>query len=148
MGQSSERVENGGAGYQTIQNAEIPAVDLDGGAGRLRVIAGSVLGAKAGADVHPGGVVRSRRENTSILVLQGRASVNQSRQAGEAELIVCKRNGSEVVIDARQDSRLLLMSGASIEEPIARDGPFVMNTRAELLQAVEDYQTGKMEHVS
>jgi quercetin 2,3-dioxygenase len=81
-------------------------------------------------------------------VLQGRAAVNESRQVGEAELIVCTWNGSQIVIDAQQDSRLLLMSGEPIEEPIARYGPFVMNTREELIQTVEDYQTGKIGHLS
>ncbi|MDQ6735990.1 MAG: pirin family protein [Nitrospirota bacterium] len=149
-------------GYQTILNADIPAVDLDGGAGRLRVIAGSFLGHKGPArtftpvelyDLHVKAGHRVQLsvpdgQNTSILVLQGRATVNESREVGEAELIVCKRNGSQIVIDAQQDSRLLLMSGEPIEEPIARYGPFVMNTREELIQAAEDYQTGKMGHVS
>ena len=87
-------------------------------------------------------------QNTAIFVLQGRVSVNESREAGEAELIVCKRNGSQVTIDAQEDSRLLVMSGEPIEEPIARYGPFVMNTREELVQAVQDYQAGKMGHLS
>jgi len=148
-------------GYQTIVNADIPAVDLDGGAGRVRVIAGSFLGhtgpartftpvelydlqIKAGHRVQ---LTMPNGQNTSILVLQGRAAVNESRQVGEAELIVCTRNGSQIMIDAQQDSRLLLMSGDPIEEPIARYGPFVMNTREELIQAAKDYQTGKMGHL-
>ncbi|MBA2252292.1 MAG: pirin family protein [Nitrospirales bacterium] len=149
-------------GYQTILNADIPAVELDGGAGRLRVIAGSFLGHKGPArtftpvelyDLHVKAGHRvplsvPNGQNTSILVLQGRAAVNESREVGEAELIVCKRNGSQIVIDAQQDSRLLIMSGEPIEEPIARYGPFVMNTREELIQAAEDYQTGKMGHLS
>lgn len=149
-------------GYQTILNADIPAIDFDGGGGRLRVIAGSFLGhkgpgrtftpvelydlqVKAGHKVElsvPAG------QNTSVFVLHGRVSLNGSREVGEAELIVFKRNGSLVVIDAREDSRLLLMSGEPIEEPIARYGPFVMNTQQELIQAVDDYQTGKMGHLS
>ena len=68
--------------------------------------------------------------------------------AGEAELIVCKRNGSQVRIEAKENSRFLIMSGRPIEEPIARYGPFVMNTKAELIQAVQDYQAGKMGHLS
>jgi redox-sensitive bicupin YhaK (pirin superfamily) len=79
--------------------------------------------------------------------LQGLASVNGSQAAGESELIVCKRNGSQVTIDAQEDSRLLVMSGEPIEEPIARYGPFVMNTREELVQAAQDYQAGKMGHL-
>lgn len=149
-------------GYQTILDRDIPTVALEGDAGRLRVIAGSFRGHNGPArtftpielyDLH----VKARHRvqlgvpdghNTAVLLLQGRASVNESREMGEAELIVLKRNGSPVVIDARQDSRLLLMSGEPIAEPIARYGPFVMNTREELIQAVEDYRTGKMGHLS
>ena len=149
-------------GYQTILNADIPTIDLEGGTGRLRVIAGSFLGHKGPAhtftpvelydlQLKAGKLVAlalPERHNTSILVLQGRASVNGSQVAGEAELIVCTRDGSHVTIDAQENSRLLVMAGEPIEEPIARYGPFVMNTRAELMQAAEDYQAGKMGHLS
>jgi quercetin 2,3-dioxygenase len=147
-------------GYQTLLNADIPAVELAGG-GELRVIAGSFRGWKGPAHTHtpiqlydlqlkeethmslelPGG------HNTLIFVLQGGVSVNGSREAGEAELIVCQREGSQVAIEARADSRLLVMSGKPIEEPIARYGPFVMNTDTELVQALQDYQAGKMGHL-
>ena len=141
-------------GYQTILNADIPSIDLGGG--ELRVIAGSFQGQKGPAhtftpiqlyDIQL--KARSRASlalpdghNTSIFVLQGAVSVNGSPQAGEAELIVCARNGSQVTIEAQEGSRLLIMSGEPIEEPIARYGPFVMNTKAELVQAVQDYQAG------
>ena len=148
-------------GYQSILNADIPAVDLDG-RGTLRVIAGSYAGQKGPArtftaihlydvQLKAGGrasLTVPDGNNSSIFVLQGRASVNGSREAGEAELIVCERNGSQILIDAQADSRLLVMSGTPIDEPIARHGPFVMNTKAELIQAVQDYQAGKMGHLS
>jgi redox-sensitive bicupin YhaK (pirin superfamily) len=148
-------------GYQTILDADIPSIDLDGGAGRLRVIAGSFQGRKGPArtftpielydlQLKAGkslSLTLPEGHNTSIFVLQGRASVNGSRDAAEAELIVCERNGSQVVIDAREDSRILVVSGEPIEEPIARYGPFVMNTKAELIEAVQDYQAGKMGHL-
>jgi hypothetical protein len=149
-------------GYQTILDADIPAIDLEGGAGRLRVIAGSFqqrkgpartftpvelynLELKAGQRIT---LTFPEGHNTSIFVLQGRVSVNGSREAGEAELIVCKRNGSHVTVEAQEDSRLLVMAGEPIDEPIARYGPFVMNTKAELVQAVDDYQAGMMGHLA
>ena len=149
-------------GYQTILNADIPSIDLDNKAGRLRVIAGSYLGHKGPAhtftpvelydlQLKAGKLVAlalPEGHNTSIFVLQGRVSVNGSREAGEAELIVYKRNGSHVTVEAQEDSRLLVMAGEPIDEPIARYGPFVMNTRAELMQASQDYQAGKMGHLS
>jgi len=149
-------------GYQTILNADIPAIELESGAGRLRVIAGSFRGRKGPAHTftpvelydlqltkdHHVQLDLPSGQNASILVLQGRVSVNGSHEAGEAELIVCKRNGSQVTVGAREDSRLLVMCGEPIEEPIARYGPFVMNTREELIQAVQDYQAGKMGHLS
>lgn len=148
-------------GYQTILNGAIPAIDLDGH-GSLRVIAGSYLGHRGPArtvtaiqlydlQLKAGGCVSLTvpdGDNSSIFVLQGRVSVNASPEAGEAELIVFERNGSQIMIEAQADSRLLVMSGTPIDEPIARYGPFVMNTKAELIQAVQDYQAGKMGHLS
>lgn len=149
-------------GYQTILNADIPSIALDGGAGRLRVVAGSFLGHKGPAhtvtpielydlQLKAGARVSLRLpygHNMSLFVLQGRASVNGSQTAGEAELIVCTRNGSQIEVVAHEDSRLLVMAGEPIDEPIARYGPFVMNTKAELIQAVNDYNAGKMGHLS
>src|SRR5215510_7410280 len=88
--------------YQTILNADIPAIDLDGG-GELRVIAGSFRGQKGPAHTFtpiqlydlqmkagaPASLIFPDGHNTSILVLQGSISVNGSSQVGEAELIVC-----------------------------------------------------------
>ncbi|MEK7764292.1 MAG: pirin family protein, partial [Nitrospirota bacterium] len=120
-------------GYQTILNDDIPAVELDGGAGRLRVIAGSFLGHKGPArtftpvELYDLQLKAGKRvslslhegHNASLLVLQGSASVNGGQVAGEAELIVCTRNGSQITVVAHEDSRLLVMAGEPIEEPIA-----------------------------
>ena len=86
--------------------------------------------------------------NMAILVVGGRVSVNGSAEAKEGELVVFARHGSCVKIDAKIESRLLIMGGQPLNEPIARYGPFVMNTKAELVQAVNDYQAGKMGHLS
>jgi redox-sensitive bicupin YhaK (pirin superfamily) len=147
--------------YQTLLNADIPAVSLDHGAGRLRVIAGAFQGRKGPArtftpvelydlQLQSGARLEltfPERCSASVFVLEGQLSVNGAA-AGEAELVVMKRQGSLVVLEARQDSRLLIMSGEPIDEPIARYGPFVMNTKAEIIQAVEDYQAGRMGHLS
>lgn len=148
--------------YQSILDAEIPAVPLDRDAGVLRVIAGSFQGRKGPArtftpvelyDIRLQAGARvtlsvPEEQNTALFVLQGRVAVNGAREASEAELVVYQRQGADLGIEARDESRLLLMSGEPINEPIARYGPFVMNTKAELIQAVQDYQAGKMGHLS
>jgi redox-sensitive bicupin YhaK (pirin superfamily) len=147
--------------YQTLLNADIPAVTLDHGAGRLRVIAGTFQGRKGPArtctpvelydlQLQSGARLEltfPESRSASVFVLEGQVSVNGAA-AGEAELVVTKRQGTLVVLEGREDSRLLIMSGEPIDEPIARYGPFVMNTKAEIVQAVEDYQAGRMGHLS
>ena len=149
-------------GYQTIVNGEIPVVQLDGGAGSLRVIAGSVGGAKGPAKTftpielydlrlragHSTPLQIPNGYNVGVLVLTGQASVRGSHRLSEAELAVFVSTGEPVTIVAEEDATILVMAGEAIDEPVARYGPFVMNTKAELVQAVNDYQAGKMGHLS
>ena len=149
-------------GYQTIVNDEIPVVQLDGGAGTLRVIAGSVRGAKGPAKTftpielydlrlragHSMPLQIPNGYNVGLLILSGQASVEGSHRLTEAELAVFVSTGEPVTIIAKEDATILVMAGEAIDEPVARYGPFVMNTKAELVQAVNDYQSGKMGHLS
>ena len=149
-------------GYQTIVNDQIPVVQLDEGAGSLRVIAGSVGGAKGPAktftpielyDVrlrakHPMPLQIPNGYNVGLLVLSGQASVEGTHRLSEADLAVFVSTGEPVTIIAEEDATILVMAGEEIHEPVARYGPFVMNTKAELVQAVNDYQAGKMGHLS
>jgi quercetin 2,3-dioxygenase len=143
--------------YQTILDASIPRVELPQGAGSLRVIAGNFDGRGGPATTFsPLNVwdVRLRAGHRASLpvpedhiavvaVLRGSISVNDSRRAGDAELLVLDRGGDEVHIDAAADGTLLLLSGVPIAEPIVGYGPFVMNSRQEIETAVSDFQRGK-----
>jgi redox-sensitive bicupin YhaK (pirin superfamily) len=149
-------------GYQTIVNDQIPVVQLDGGAGSLRVIAGSVGGAKGPAKTftpielydlrlragHSMPLQIPNGYNVGLLILSGQASVKGSHRLTEAELAVFVSTGEPMTIIAEEDATILVMAGEAIDEPVARYGPFVMNTKAELVQAVNDYQAGKMGHLS
>ncbi|MBH0195650.1 MAG: hypothetical protein HP494_08670 [Nitrospira sp.] len=84
----------------------------------------------------------------SVFVLQGRVVINGAQVAGEAEIALLGRKGERVALHAEEDTTILVLGGEPIEEPVARYGPFVMNTQAELAQAVEDYRAGKMGHLS
>jgi redox-sensitive bicupin YhaK (pirin superfamily) len=149
-------------GYQTIVNDQIPVVQLDGGGGSLRVIAGSVGSAKGPAKTftpielydlrlragHSMPLQIPNGYNVGLLVLSGQASVGGSHRLSEAELAVLVSTGEPVTIVAEENVTILVMAGEAIDEPVARYGPFVMNTKAELVQAVNDYQAGKMGHLS
>lgn len=148
-------------GYQTILNDQIPVIHLEAGAGSLRVIAGSVHGVKGPAKTFTPVELydlrlRAGRSmplqipndfNVGLFVLSGRASLEGTHRLTEAELAVFVSNGEPVMITAEEGATILVMAGEAIHEPVARYGPFVMNTKAELVQAVNDYQAGKMGHL-
>ena len=143
--------------YQTLVKDQIPVVELAAGA-QARIIAGELNGASGPArtftplnvwDVRlaPG----SRAEltipaghNTGIVQLKGDVLVNGTPLDGDARMALLSPEGETVTLEGRQDSILLVLSGEPINEPVVNYGPFVMNTRAELQEAIEDYNAGKM----
>ncbi|MDO5652882.1 MAG: pirin family protein [Brachymonas sp.] len=143
--------------YQGIANASIPAVALPDDAGTVRVIAGEYGGQRGPAhtftpmqvwDVQvKGGKTVSLPQpegwTTMILAQTGAIHVNGSDAATEARLITLSREGSDVRIEAKDDARLLLLTGEPINEPIFGYGPLVMNNQAEIKQAFDDYAAGK-----
>lgn len=144
-------------GYQNILNAQIPSVDLADGAGRVRVIAGSFEGHQGPARTHTpmdvwdvrlnaGKTVRLpliKGHTAALVVLGGTVLVNGEAVAREAQLVQFQRDGDALEIEANSDAKLLFLGGEPIEEPVVGHGPFVMNTREEIVQAFHDFQSGK-----
>ena len=143
--------------YQTLLNQDIPSVSLADGAGAVRVIAGE-FGATRGPartftpinlwDVRLAAASRvtlsfPAGHNAAILVRTGTLVVNQTARLVHPEFALFGREHGEVQIDAHDASQLLVLSGTAIDEPIAAGGPFVMNTREEILQAFDDYRKGR-----
>jgi quercetin 2,3-dioxygenase len=145
-------------GYQNITNAQIPRVDLPSGAGAVRVIAGNYQGTQGPAhtfspmnvwDLHLNGgkSVEFRVPagwTTALFVLKGRVRLGTGEVADAAELAVLDREDEMFAIEALEDTTLLFLNGRPIEEPIVGQGPFVMNTEAEIDQAMDDYHNGRM----
>jgi hypothetical protein len=145
------------ARYQAISKADVPVVDLPDGAGNARIIAGELLGAKGPARTFTPVNVWDVRLNpdadlnldlpeghTAILVvLAGRVIVGDSVDAGEAELVLLTPQGRDIRVRASGDATLLVLTGEPIAEPIAGYGPFVMNTEAEIRQAMDDFNSGR-----
>ena len=146
------------ARYQTLLKAQIPNVELPQDAGTVRVIAGDYNGRKGAAktftpinlwDVN----LRAGKSaelplpdghTTTFLVLSGEVTVNGERDAGAGDLAIFARTGDGITVKAKTDAQLLVMDGEPIDEPVVGHGPFVMNSRAEIQQAFEEYQLGRM----
>ncbi|MBT0727922.1 pirin family protein [Rosenbergiella australiborealis] len=144
-------------GYQGILNNDIPEVSLPNDVGTLRLIAGEYnalrgpaktftpmnvwdIRAKANAKI----VFELPEGHTSALfVLEGSLKVSEAHNVISAELVVMERSDTKLVITAEKDTKFLLLSGEPINEPIVGQGPFVMNSRQEIMQAVTDFQSGR-----
>ncbi len=144
--------------YQGIVSSDIPSVQVQNGAGVVRVIAGEHAGARGPAttftpinlwDVRlvKNGTLDAaipNGHNAAVFVLEGSVSVNGSQPIEDAGLALLDRDGERVEIRAGADSKVLVMSGVPLGEPVVQHGPFVMNTGAEIYQAIKDFQTGRM----
>ena len=81
--------------------------------------------------------------NSFIYLLKGQVKVGETdhEKTNDSNLILLKQ-GKSLQVKAEKDSEFLFIAGKPIGEPIARGGPFVMNTKAEIIQAINDYQNG------
>jgi quercetin 2,3-dioxygenase len=87
--------------------------------------------------------------NAAVVLRKGDVLLNGAEQLrGEALIAPLSEEGDTVTLEAKADTQLLILSGEPIQEPVASYGPFVMNTREELQQAVDDYRAGRMGHLS
>ncbi|HEX6968684.1 MAG TPA: pirin family protein [Micromonosporaceae bacterium] len=151
--------------YQDIRGKEAALLTTPDGGALIRVIAGEIDGHSGPGTTHtpitlahvtvqPGAQVDLpwRADfNALLYVLNGRGTVGLDRHPVETGRLVVHGPGDVIrfTADVRQESRdraldVYLMGGQPIREPVAKYGPFVMNTRAELVQAFEDYQAGRM----
>jgi len=144
-------------GYQAITKEQIPTVEFETG-GHARIIAGSLNGSKGAAktftplnvwdlELKTGQRVElpvPEGHNTAVVLRKGDTTVNgTAKLTGEARIATLGPDGDTVTFEAAADSHLLLLSGEPINEPVASYGPFVMNTREEIMQAVADLKAGK-----
>jgi quercetin 2,3-dioxygenase len=151
--------------YQDLRAREVALVSSADGGALVRVIAGEVAGhAGPGSTYTPMTLVHATLspgarlalpwradDNALLYVLAGRGTVGAERRPVETGQLVVFGPGDALTMDADpvQESRspnldVLLLGGRPIREPVAWMGPFVMNTRAEVIQAFEDYQAGRL----
>ncbi len=149
--------KNAAPGYQTLLDRDIPAVALPEGAGTLRVIAGAHEDHRGPARTFtPINVwdVRLRRDGTAtldvpeghsvaVLVLKGTVQVNGDAIVREAQFALLDREDGEIALEANGDASVLVLTGLPIDEPVVMYGPFVMNTEAEIRDAMADFQGGR-----
>ena len=145
--------------YQDTPSARIPVGRSADGSVEVRVIAGEALGARGVIETRipilylhstlaPGAEFVQpvpREQNAFAFVIEGKAVIEKA-EAGQNQVAIFDRSADSIRIGNPESTplSLLLIAGQPIGEPVARRGPFVMNTRQELQQAVEDYLAGRM----
>ena len=143
--------------YQGFEPADIPASTVDGVT--VRVIAGELSGLRGVADTHSpivyahvtideGATFRAdlpHDSNVGLYLFAGGGAVGPSEQPVQThDLVIFDRESGTISVTATEPLELLLLAGKPLNEPVARYGPFVMNTRQQLIDAFEDYQAGRM----
>lgn len=149
--------------YQEVPNSQIPKATSTDGLVKVTVIAGEAMGEKAVIEtrtpiiylhyrIKPGGTTTQKvpgNYNAFAYVVEGEGLFGvESERAGDGQMVMFAQDGDEVRIEnpagAGATLEVLLIAGVPLNEPVARYGPFVMNTQTEIRQAIEDYQEGRM----
>jgi quercetin 2,3-dioxygenase len=152
--------------YQEVPSERIPRASTEDGRARARLIAGAALGVRAVIDTHtpivfqdwtldPGADVSvplESGESALVYVFEGSVRLGNAGTPVHDGQLAILGDGDAVRLrgpePAGAQGRLLLLAGTPIGEPVARYGPFVMNTRQEILQAFEDFKAGRLGEIT
>jgi redox-sensitive bicupin YhaK (pirin superfamily) len=143
--------------YQALKNSDIHRVKLPQESGELEIIAGSYDGVTGSAStfspVHLYNLKAKKGATaqfsfpadyaTLLLVLEGSILVNGDKSAPADHVALMNKDGEAFNVEVTEDAVVLVLSGQPIKEPIAHYGPFVMNTQAEIYEAIEEFNNGK-----
>ncbi len=145
------------AKYQAIEADQIQSIALDDAGSSLRVIAGQyqetigVATTFSPVNVRDGKVVADQvhtfyvteGHTTLLVLLSGEVILNDAQHIAAPSLVVLSREEIDFTIKAEQDSKFLILTGQPLNEPIEGYGPFVMNSKAEITDAINDFNRGK-----
>jgi redox-sensitive bicupin YhaK (pirin superfamily) len=145
--------------YQELLNEHMGNTQLPNEGGTVRVIAGEYNGvigpAQTFTPIHLFDISfkmngRAQFElpssyNTAAMILKGTAKINDTNEVNEGDFILFNNTSGEIIIQGQtNDTLVFVLSGEPINEPIFQHGPFVMNSREEIIEAFKDFQSGKM----
>ena len=148
--------------YQALRAADIPQIELEDNAGHIRIIAGEASGQTGPAHTFSAinvwdGELKAAHEttlhvpeghNTILVVLSGEVLVNASQKVLDSSMVMFAKDDIAIQLEAVQDSKFLLLSGEPLNEPIQGYGLFVMNSKAEIIQAFDDFNQGKFGQIA
>lgn len=144
--------------YQPFQSDQIPTLSADQGDGNLSLVTGELNGKKGPVKspldlVAVMGNFKSRASskvyipqnmNALVYLLGGEMRIEGHGLVEQLNLVYFNNDSDHIQLKATQNSRFLLLAGVPINEPLAQHGPYVMNNQTEILEAMRDYQMGKM----
>ena len=143
--------------YQALTDDSFPRLAL--GSAQARLIAGELGGCQGPALTHSpvtmfdleftdsGATTFELKPHTTtlIFVLRGQVIAQGKQPIESGDLMIMERTKpGSITLESSDSARLLILNGMPLHEPVVAHGPFVMNTRAEIIQAIHDYQSGKM----
>ncbi|MRX26732.1 pirin family protein [Kangiella sp. HZ709] len=142
--------------YQDIKASSIPTLSLGNDSAELRLIAGQYLDNTGPAstftplqvmdliytDEASVRVDLNATWNAAVVVLQGKVEINSNKTVSEHQMAILSNDGDYIDLKANKNTKLLILSGEPINEPIVGYGPFVMNSREEIEQALRDFRDG------
>lgn len=144
--------------YQNIRRSDFQELSLDKGKGSLKLIAGEIDKKKGKAktftpiiaikgEFDAGGqrtMNLPKSHNALIYVVRGNLKINGTEDVSTEKMVYFDNDGDSIKIEAIEDSWFLVLTGEPIKEAVATYGPFVMNSNKEIMEAIKDYQDGKM----